>query len=79
MLTFLVPPLKIGPILAKGKVISWNEGKVLSLLAGLRNILVHSYSDVDHEILFSLLDKVGEMEDLMGKLLRYMEKEGIDP
>jgi len=66
MLTFLVPPLKIGPILAKGKVISWNEGKVLSLLAGLRNILVHSYSDVDHEILFSLLDKVGEMEDLMG-------------
>jgi len=79
MLTFLVPPLKIGPILAKGKVISWNEGKVLSLLAGLRNILVHSYSDVDHEILFSLLDKVGEMEDLMGKLFRYMEKEGIDP
>jgi len=70
---------EIGPILAEGGVISWSEGKALSSLAGLRNILVHSYSDVDHEILFSLLDKVGEMEDLMGKLLRYMEKEGIDP
>ncbi len=64
---------EIGITLAENGVISQDEGRALSSLAGLRNILVHSYSEIDHEIIFSLLNRVEEIEDLMGKLLKYME------
>ena len=48
-------------------------------MAGLRNVLVHLYAEIDYELLYSLLSRAEEMEDLMRKLLDYMEARGIDP
>ncbi|RLI09918.1 hypothetical protein DRO33_06125 [Candidatus Bathyarchaeota archaeon] len=70
---------EIGPLLVDMGVLDRADGEIVSSLAGLRNILVHSYSEVDHEILLSLLDRVEELEHVMSEMLGYMERERIDP
>jgi len=70
---------EIGRELADQGVLTLEEGKRLSSMAGLRNILVHVYAQVDHERLYSLLWRVEELEEIMRKLLNYIEKEGLDP
>ncbi len=70
---------EIGSLLVDIGVLDRADGEIVSSLAGLRNLLVHSYSEVDHEILLSLLDKVEELEHIMSEMLSYMEREEIDP
>ncbi len=70
---------EVGRKLAEHGLIGIEEGKRLSSMAGLRNVLVHLYAEIDYELLYSLLSRAEEMEDLMRKLLDYMEARGIDP
>jgi len=70
---------EIGRELADQGVLSLDEGKKLCSMAGLRNILVRVYAQVDHERLYSLLWQVEELEEIMRKLLNYIEREGLDP
>jgi uncharacterized protein YutE (UPF0331/DUF86 family) len=42
-------------ILASHKIIPQSLAKTLSSLAGMRNILVHEYLEVDHEHLYSVM------------------------
>ncbi|RDD53660.1 MAG: DUF86 domain-containing protein [Candidatus Korarchaeota archaeon NZ13-K] len=65
--------------LANHGVLTAEEGNRLSSMAGLRDILVHIYAEVDHEMLYSLLQRVEEMDEIMRKLLKYIEQEGMDP
>ena len=44
-------------ILASHKIIPQNLAKTLSAMAGMRNILVHEYLDVDHDRLYSVMKK----------------------
>ena len=48
-------------------------------LAGLRNVIVHMYADIDYEELASFLDILGEVERLMQKMLDFIVREGLDP
>ncbi len=70
---------EVGKELVGHGVLTPEEGGKLSSMAGLRNILVHIYTGVDHEMLYSLLWRAEEMEEIMRKLLDYIEREGIDP
>lgn len=70
---------EVGKELASHGVLTPEEGNKLSSMAGLRNVLVHIYAEVDHEMLYSLLRRVEEMDEIMRKLLNYIEREGIDP
>ena len=42
-------------ILAKNKVIPQSLAKTLTGMAGVRNVLVHEYLDIDHERLYSII------------------------
>ncbi len=70
---------EVGRRLAEKGVLTMEEGSRLSSMAGLRSILVHIYAGVDHEMLYSLLQRMEEMEILMRRLLDYIERENIDP
>ncbi len=60
---------EIGPLLVNMGVLDRADGEMVSSLAGLRNPLVHSYSEVNHEILLSLLGQVEELERIMSVIL----------
>ncbi len=66
-------------ILHRHQVINADEARLLEGLAGLRNIIVHLYADVDYEKLIGILELVDGMENLMNKLLRYIASEKLDP
>ena len=60
-------------ILAENKIIPRELGDKLASAAGLRNRLVHLYTDIDHEIIFNVLQNdLGDMETFaqeIGKLV----------
>jgi len=70
----------IGIILWKNRVLDRESGEKLSRLAGLRNILVHIYSDIDYELLYNYARKlVDDARSMLQIFIDYMEKQGIDP
>ncbi|MDK2463176.1 MAG: DUF86 domain-containing protein [Candidatus Korarchaeota archaeon] len=70
---------EIGEILGRHGVLKGDLAARLSALAGLRNVLVHLYSEVDRERILMFLDRVDELEELASRMLEYVEAEGIDP
>ena len=61
-------------------VLSGDEAAKAEELAGLRNIIVHIYADIDHpRISRELSDMVEWARRIMRSLLRYLEERGIDP
>jgi len=66
-------------ILARHGVLSPREARLLAGLAGLRNVIVHMYADVDYERLLEALDILPLIEGLMERLLGYLEERGLDP
>ena len=58
-------------ILAAHKIIPQNLAKTLSAMAGMRNILVHEYLDVDHDRLYSVMKKqLVDFEKLINIVLK---------
>lgn len=55
------------------------DSRLLESLAGLRNIIVHMYADIDYTVLAEVLDLLDELERIMGSMLGYIEREGLDP
>jgi len=51
---------EVGKELASHGVLTPEEGNRLSSMAGLRNILVHIYAEVDHEMLFAIAEGGGD-------------------
>ncbi len=60
---------EVGRRLAEQGVLTVEESSRLSSMAGLRNILVHIYTGVDHEMLYSLLQRIEEIGIIMRRLL----------
>lgn len=58
-------------ILASHKIIPQNLAKTLSAMAGMRNILVHEYLEVDHDRLYSVMKKqLVDFEKLINIVLK---------
>jgi uncharacterized protein YutE (UPF0331/DUF86 family) len=58
-------------ILASHKIIPQNLAKTLSAMAGMRNILVHEYLEVDHDRLYSVIKKqLVDFEKLINIVLK---------
>ncbi len=55
------------------------DSRLLESLAGLRNIIVHMYADIDYTVLAEVLDLLDELERIMGSMLGYIERKGLDP
>ncbi len=66
-------------ILEAHGVLSPSESRLLSGLAGLRNVIIHMYAEVDYEELVGILDILDSIENLASRLLSYIEEKGIDP
>ncbi len=59
------------PALAKTGVIPTELAEALSGLAGLRNLLVHDNKDIDHTILWSLIDhRLDDLRQVQHALVR---------
>ncbi len=69
----------VATILHRHSVISAEQRLLLQGLAGLRNVLVHLYSDVDYGRLIDSLSLLGRVEDLARAMLKYLEERGLDP
>ncbi len=69
----------IGVILGRYGALCSSLSERLSALAGLRNILVHDYARINHKLLYSFLDRLGEMEKLMNALLDFIREKRLDP
>jgi len=71
---------EIAILLFKNNVLDKDLSDKLASLSGLRNIIVHLYSMVDHELLYkhakALLD---DSRQILMRMLKYMEEHGIDP
>ena len=70
---------EVARILEVHGVLTPSEAKLLSGLAGLRNVIVHMYAEVDYEMLAGILNLLDDIEALMSRLLRFIEEKGIDP
>ena len=71
---------EIATILYENKVLDSSEKEALEKLAGLRNILVHLYLRVDHELIFKNLNQyLYSIRKILSKLLRYIKEKGLDP
>ena len=59
------------PILAAHKLISQELAETLGSMAGMRNVLVHEYLEVDAERLYSIMsDNLGDFEKLIKAILK---------
>jgi len=70
----------VAAVLYENSVVTMEEAEELGELAGLRNILVRLYADVDHASLHVNLPRyVGSLRCVMAKVLKFIEERGIDP
>ncbi len=61
-------------ILAENRVIPSELGGRLARATGLRNRLVHAYTDIDHHILFSVLQEdLGDLESFAAAMAALVE------
>ncbi|UXD22144.1 hypothetical protein IPA_02095 [Ignicoccus pacificus DSM 13166] len=69
---------EIGKILSEAGILSKVEGKKLAAIAGLRNMLVHTYADIGYELLFDhAKDLLKDAPLIASKLLNKLEE--LDP
>jgi uncharacterized protein YutE (UPF0331/DUF86 family) len=61
-------------ILAEMKVLNSDLATRMRSAAGLRNILVHAYLDVDPERLWNHLSSLGELDRFASAIERYVEQ-----
>ncbi len=67
-------------MVSKLGVVDSETAETMVELVGLRNIIVHLYADVKADVVFDNLDTIiTTMKQFCDKLLRFCEKEGIDP
>lgn len=65
---------EIPMILAEQKIICRKLSEKLSRSVGLRNRLVHAYDDIDHEIVFPILQhELGDLEDFACAIAAFCE------
>jgi len=57
------------------KIISVEMIKILNIMKGFRNILVHKYGKVDDELTFENLDKLSDFTDFIEQIMKFLEKE----
>ena len=63
-------------ILSENEVIPRDLAKRLSAAVGLRNRLVHSYADIDHEIIYNVLrNDLADLEVFVVAIGRISEEE----
>jgi len=62
-------------VLQEQKIIGEGLAKQLAAMAKMRNILVHRYADIDIKRLRDALKDLGDIEQFMRSIARYMEKE----
>jgi uncharacterized protein YutE (UPF0331/DUF86 family) len=70
---------EVASILERHNVIGSSEAQLLRGLAGLRNVIVHLYAEVDYEKLAGFLEVLDDVEKLMGKMLSFIRRAGLDP
>ena len=61
--------------LRKNKVIDEEMEEKLKQMKGFRNILVHRYGEIDDEIVFENLQKLGDFEDFINEILNFIKRQ----
>lgn len=61
-------------VLGRAGIISVGLADKLRHAAGLRNVLVHGYVDVDHGIVWATLDDLDDLRDFAKAIVTYMDE-----
>ena len=69
----------VARILERHGVLTRDDAVFMERLAGLRNVIVHMYADIDYTVLVDMLDFLERLESLMSKMLGFIVEAGIDP
>ncbi len=59
-------------LIAKYNYINQTTKEKLIGMTGLRNLLIHEYSTIDNEILYSLLENLNDISEFIKNLKRYI-------
>jgi uncharacterized protein YutE (UPF0331/DUF86 family) len=71
---------EIGSILSKHGVLEEGDGERLSRLAGLRDVIVHAYADIDYRLLKEHAFRLREdARRILESMVNYMRERGLDP
>lgn len=63
-------------LLAKHNLIPEKLAKKLEMAVGLRNIIVHEYTQIDYQLAYSNLEKkLNDLEDFAQNIKNYLEKQ----
>lgn len=78
------PPRTYGEIpetLARKNILPSGKAETARKMIGFRNVLVHTYLDLDAKLLLAILEerKFLDILDIALELLRYAQERGIDP
>jgi uncharacterized protein YutE (UPF0331/DUF86 family)/predicted nucleotidyltransferase len=66
---------QVGKILRESGIVPADLGTQLEAMAGMRNVLVHLYWDVDHTLLYrTAVEKLGVFEQCIEHIFRYLDK-----
>ena len=61
--------------LKEARVIDEEMEEKLKRMKGFRNILVHRYGEIDDEIVFENLQKLGDFEDFINEILNFIKRQ----
>jgi uncharacterized protein YutE (UPF0331/DUF86 family) len=59
-------------ILASHGIIPKRLAKAMAAMAGMRNILVHEYLEIDHDRLYSVMSNLGDFEKFIGVISKLL-------
>ena len=67
-------------LLAKHKIISPELAQKLERAVGLRNIIIHEYTQIDYQLAYSNLEeKLGDLEAFARQIKNYLEEKNLRP
>ena len=59
-------------VLAREGVLAADLASRLRAAAGLRNVLVHGYADLDHDAVWASLERLGALRDFAAAIVAYV-------
>lgn len=66
---------EIFPILAKEKIINKELSENLVKIAGMRNILVHGYTEIQRDKVYNAIkNNLGDLEEFVAQIQRFLDK-----
>ena len=71
---------EVAVILREHGVLDSEQASKLAKLAGLRNVIVHMYAEVDYQLLHAYARSIiVDARRIASRILKFMEERGLDP